>query len=120
MRPRRFLLNQLFKRATGGRISPPPSRIQALMRLPTLLRLGYALFRDERVPLWLRGGTLALLALIFSPLDVVGDLPVIGQFWDFTLSVVVLEQFIKLAPAHVVNEHIRALGLEKKVPLRRV
>jgi uncharacterized membrane protein YkvA (DUF1232 family) len=97
-----------------------PGRVNALMRLPTLLRLGYALFRDERVPLPLRAGTVVLLGLIFSPLDIVGDIPLIGQFWDFTLSVVVLEYFIKLAPAPVVNEHIVALGLEKKVPLRRV
>jgi uncharacterized membrane protein YkvA (DUF1232 family) len=115
-----FILNQVLKRATKGRLDVKPGRVDALMRLPTLLRLGYALFRDERVPLPLRGGAVALLALIFSPLDVVGDIPVIGQFWDFTLSVVVLEYFIKLAPANVVNEHIVALGLEKKVPLRRV
>jgi uncharacterized membrane protein YkvA (DUF1232 family) len=115
---RGFILNQVFKRATGGRVDVKPGRVNALMRLPTLLRLGYALFRDERVPLPLRAGTVALLALIFSPLDIVGDIPVIGQFWDFTLSVVVLEYFIKMAPASVVNEHIAALGLEKKVPRR--
>jgi uncharacterized membrane protein YkvA (DUF1232 family) len=90
------------------------------MRLPTLLRLGYALFRDERVPLWQRAATVAALGVIFSPIDLPGDIPLIGQFWDFTLSVAVLEWFIKLAPAHVVNEHITALGLEKKVPLRRI
>ncbi len=63
---------------------------------------------------------LGLLALIFSPLDFVGDIPVVGQFWDFTLAVVVLEWFIQWAPASVVNEHIRALRLEKKVPLRPI
>lgn len=115
----RTLTNQFLKRATKGRIQQP-GRIQALMRLPTLLRLGYALFRDERVPLYMRVAAIGLLGLIFSPLDVVGDLPIIGQFWDFTLAVVVLEQFIKLAPAAVVNEHITELGLEKKIPLRRV
>lgn len=114
----RFFFGQVAKRATRGRIQP--GRINALMRLPTLLRVGYALLRDERVPLWLRGGVLGMLALIFSPLDLLGDIPIIGQFWDFTLAVVVLEWFIKLAPGHVVNEHITALGLEKKVPLRRV
>lgn len=115
-----FVLNQVLKRATGGKVNVKPGRMNALMRLPTLLRLGYALFRDERVPLPLRAGTVAALGLIFSPFDIVGDIPVVGQFWDFTLSVVVLEWFIKLAPAHVVNEHITALGLEKKVPLREV
>lgn len=114
----RFLLSQVLKRTTRGRVRV--DRVGALMRLPTLLRLGYVLFRDERVPIWLRGSTLATVVFIFSPFDLPGDLPVVGQFWDFTLAVVVLEWFIKLAPAHVVNEHITALGLEKKVPLRRV
>jgi uncharacterized membrane protein YkvA (DUF1232 family) len=114
----RFFVGHAVKRATGGRINP--GRVNALIRLPTLLRLGYHLFRDERVPLWLRIAALGALALIFSPVDLLGDIPFIGQLWDFTVSVVVLEWFIRLAPAHVVNEHITALGLEKKVPLRRV
>jgi hypothetical protein len=84
------------------------------------MRLGYALFRDERIPLWQRGGVLGLLALILSPLDLPGDIPVLGQFWNFTLAVTVLEMFIKTAPPYVVNEHITRLGLEKKIPLRHL
>jgi uncharacterized membrane protein YkvA (DUF1232 family) len=116
---RRYIGKKILTRLTGGRIQSP-GRIQSLLRLPTLLRLGYALLRDERVPLWQRGGVLALLGLIFSPIDVVGDIPVIGQFWDFTLAVTVLDAFIKLAPASVVNEHITRLGLEKRIQLRKV
>lgn len=112
-----FMASQALKRMSRGKISKP-GRIQAITRLPTLLRLGYALIRDERVPNWQRVGVLGLLGLILSPLDVVGDIPVIGQFWDFTLAVVVLEAFVQNAPATVVNEHIVRLGLEKKVPLR--
>ncbi len=113
----RFVSGQIVKRATKGKIQQP-NKIQALMRLPMLLRLGYALFRDQRVPLWMRGSVLGLLALIFSPLDVIGDIPVVGQFWDFSMAVVVLDAFIQWAPAEVVNEHIRALGLERKINLR--
>lgn len=113
----RMLGKQALKRISGGKYKQP-NRIQALIRLPVLLRIGYALLRDERVPLWQRVGVLALLVLIFSPLDFVGDIPVVGQFWDFTLAVVVLENFIRWAPAPVVNEHIRRLHLEKKIPLR--
>lgn len=114
---RRYIGSQILKRVTKGRVQQP-NRMQAVMRLPTLLRLGYALFRDERVPLWQRAGVLGLLALVFSPLDLPGDIPVLGQFWDFTLAVTVLDAFIGFAPAHVVNEHIIALGLERKIPLR--
>lgn len=113
------VLKRVGKRASGGRLQKP-GRMQALMRLPTLLRLGYALFRDSRVPLWQRATVLGLLALVFSPLDFIGDIPVVGQFWDFTLAVTILDAFVQWAPPEVVNEHIRALRLEKKVRLREV
>lgn len=115
----RFIGKQILKRAAGGKLQQP-NKVQAIMRLPTLLRLAFALLRDERVPIALRAGVIGLLALILSPIDVVGDIPVVGQFWDFTLSVVVLDMFIQWAPPHVVNEHITALGLQDKIPLRSV
>ncbi|HLJ65924.1 MAG TPA: hypothetical protein VKX16_01020 [Chloroflexota bacterium] len=114
---RRYIGKKVLERLSKGKIQRP-GRVQAMIRLPTLLRLGFALFRDERVPIWQRTAVVMLLVLIFSPIDVVGDLPVIGQFWDFTLAVTVLDWFVQMAPAHVVNEHIHSLGLEKKVPLR--
>jgi uncharacterized membrane protein YkvA (DUF1232 family) len=115
----RTLSRQLLKRATGGRVQKR-NRIQALMRLPILLRLGYALLRDERVPRWQRATVLGLLGLIFSPLDLPGDIPVVGQFWDFSLAVTVLEAFLQMAPAPVVNEHITKLKLQNKIPLRAI
>ncbi|PZS04999.1 MAG: hypothetical protein DLM70_07245 [Chloroflexi bacterium] len=93
--------------------------MQALMRLPTLLRLALSLLRDARVPMWQKGSVVAALGLVMAPIDVVNYIPVVGPFWDFTLSVVIFETFINNAPATVVNEHIIALGLEKKFPLRR-
>lgn len=115
----RFLGNEVLKRIGGGKFNRP-GRIRAIIILPTLLRLSYSLFRDERVPIWQRVTAIGLVGLIFSPLDLPGDIPVIGQFWDFTLAVTVLTLFIQMAPATVVNEHIVRLGLEKKIPLRSV
>ncbi|HEX6509236.1 MAG TPA: hypothetical protein VF221_16535 [Chloroflexota bacterium] len=115
----RMVGRTVLSRVTGGRINKP-NKMQALLRLPQLLRLGYALLRDDRVPVWQRASVLGLLGLIFSPVDIPTFIPLVGQFWDFTLSVVVLELFIQNAPARVVNEHILALGLEKKIPLRKV
>lgn len=112
-----FVGKQILKRVGAGKYTPP-GRMQALIRLPNLLRLGYALIRDSRVPLWQRAGVLGLLGLIFSPLDFIGDIPLVGQFWDFTLAVVVLDWFIGTAPAEVVNHHIQRLGLQRKFPLR--
>jgi uncharacterized membrane protein YkvA (DUF1232 family) len=116
---RRFIGRKLVDRAVGAKVDRP-GKIQALRRLPTLLRLGYALMRDSRVPAWQRAGAVALVGLILSPIDVIGDVPVLGQLWDFTLAVVVLEAFINRAPAHVVNEHIVRLGLQKKIQPRSV
>jgi uncharacterized membrane protein YkvA (DUF1232 family) len=116
---RKALFRQVVGRATGGRITPV-TRVQALLRLPVLLRLAYPLFRDQRVPLYLRASVLGLVAFILSPFDLPFDIPIVGQFWGVTMVVLVLEWFIKLAPADVVNEHIEALGLEKRVPKRPV
>lgn len=115
----KILAAQALKRVSGGKFQKP-GRMQAIMRLPTLVRLSYALFRDERVPLWMRASTLGLVALVLSPLDFIGDVPVVGQFWDFTLVVVIMDAFIQWAPPEVVNEHIRRLGLENKIRLRQV
>jgi uncharacterized membrane protein YkvA (DUF1232 family) len=116
---RKALLRGVVGRATGGKVAPV-GRIQALLRLPVLLRLAYPLLRDERVPLYLRASTLGLVAFILSPVDLPFDIPVLGQFWGVTMVVLVLEWFIRLAPAEVVNEHIDALGLEKRMPKRPV
>lgn len=114
---KKFIFSQLLKRVTGGKIERP-NKVQALVRLPSLLRLTIALLRDERIPLWQRGGVLALIGLILSPIDAIGDIPVIGQVWDFTLAVVVLDAFINMAPSDVVHEHVLRLGLEQQFPGR--
>jgi hypothetical protein len=91
----------------------------ALRRLPTLLRLGAALLADPRVPIRLRVSVLGLLILILSPLDLPGNIPILGQFWGLTLAVTVLERFIhRWAPAEVVNANIRQLGLGHKISVR--
>lgn len=116
---RRFVTRRLVNRAVGSKINRP-GKVEALRRLPTLARLGYALMRDARVPAWQRAAAVGLVGLIISPLDLPGDVPVLGQIWDFTLAVTVLEAFISHAPASVVNEHIIRLGLESKYPLRTI
>src|SRR5947209_2875311 len=113
----RFVGQKLLKRMSGGTIQRR-GRIAAIARLPTLLRLTIPLMRDSRVPLWQRASVIGLIVLILSPIDAIGDIPVVGQFWDFTLAVAVLEAFIKVAPANVVAEHVTTLGLQSKFPLR--
>jgi uncharacterized membrane protein YkvA (DUF1232 family) len=53
--------------------------------------------RDARVPAVLKTATLALALLIVSPLDVFGDIPVLGLFDDAALLTLLSMLFVWLA-----------------------
>jgi uncharacterized membrane protein YkvA (DUF1232 family) len=55
------------------------------------------LFRDPAVPLWLKIATGALAALIISPLDLFGDLPVVGFADDAALLALLATAFVQVA-----------------------
>jgi uncharacterized membrane protein YkvA (DUF1232 family) len=55
------------------------------------------LMRDERVPLALKAGTAALGLLIISPIDVFGDIPVLGLFDDAVLLSLLAAAFVYAA-----------------------
>lgn len=92
----------------------PMGRIQLAMRLPSLIRLSVRLMRDSRVPVATKAGTIGVVGLVLSPLDVPGWVPVLGQMGDAIVIANVLDLFIKAAPRDVVREHIRDLGFENK------
>ena len=54
------------------------------------------LMRDVRVPTVLKTGTLALALLIVSPLDVFGDIPILGLFDDAALLTLLCMLFVWL------------------------
>jgi uncharacterized membrane protein YkvA (DUF1232 family) len=114
----RFFMKQGLKRTPFIPQMGPMDRIRALMRAPSVAKLVWALYQDPRVPLWQKGGVLAALGLVISPLDVVQAIPVVGEISDVVLAMFILDTFIKIAPAHVVNEHIVRLNLQGKIPLR--
>src|SRR5688500_3133635 len=80
------------------------------------LRLGWRLLRDDRVPA-LKLALPALLALyVMSPIDSIPDFLLgLGQIDD--LGVVVAGVLLlasvmpRLAPGHVVDEHLRNMGM---------
>jgi uncharacterized membrane protein YkvA (DUF1232 family) len=80
------------------------------------LRLGWRLLRDERVPA-LKFALPALLGLyVVSPLDPIPDFLLgLGQMDDLgvvIVGVLLLARGIpKLAPSHVVSEHLRDMGM---------
>lgn len=96
----------------------PIDRVKALVRAPSVARLVWALFQDPRVPVWQKGAALSALAVVVSPLDLIQAIPVVGEVSDVILALFILDSFIKLAPAAVVNEHITRLNLQGRIPLR--
>jgi uncharacterized membrane protein YkvA (DUF1232 family) len=73
----------------------------ALLRLlltsrRTLAR-AYALARDARVPMRLKLLALAGALFILSPLNILGDIPLLGIFDDAALLAVLLAWFVRAA-----------------------
>lgn len=102
------------KRMLNLRVLKPLERLYLITRLPSVTRLSYRLFLDRRVSLRSKAATLGVIGFVLSPLDLPGWVPVIGQASDAFVIVNVLDLFIKAAPRHVVQQHIRELGLEGK------
>ena len=92
-------------------------RIYLLWRLPTVSRLSLRLMLDPRVPVRTKAVTMGVIAWVLSPFDLPGWVPVLGQAASALVIVNVLDIFIKASPRHVVEEQIRALGLEGKYRL---
>jgi uncharacterized membrane protein YkvA (DUF1232 family) len=61
--------------------------------LPRVLPLA----RDARVPAWLKIGALAAAVLIVSPVDIFGDIPILGFFDDALLLALLINLFVLLA-----------------------
>jgi uncharacterized membrane protein YkvA (DUF1232 family) len=80
-------------------------------RLSTTKRteLLWDLVRDGRLPILARG-LLALPAVyLFSPIDLLPDfIPFIGHFDDAALFFLAFDLAARLAPAHILDEHLRA------------
>ncbi len=55
------------------------------------------LMRDLRVPFGLKAGTVAMALLIISPLDIFGDIPILGLLDDAVLLTLLAMLFVKIA-----------------------
>ena len=92
-------------------------------RMRDQLRLGWRLLRDERVSA-LKFALPTFLALyVLSPIDPIPDFLLgLGQVDDLGIviaGVLLLARIIpRLAPAHVVDEHVRDMGLDRAAKRR--
>jgi uncharacterized membrane protein YkvA (DUF1232 family) len=89
------------------------------LAMPTYGRLMIRLYRDVRVPVWLKMAGLAAAVLIVSPLDPFADIPFLNVFDDAALLMLAAKLFLGLAPAAVVAEHRMALGLDRAMSMMK-
>jgi uncharacterized membrane protein YkvA (DUF1232 family) len=86
--------------------------ISLIPPLPKVIRLGWRLFRDRRVPFYLKGMVVAALLYVLSPFDFISEIvfPGLGYLDDATLLLLASYLFMRWSPQEVVAEHVAALG----------
>jgi len=67
------------------------------------------LFRDARVPLWLKIATAVTAVFIISPLDIFGDIPIIGIFDDAALLALLANLFVMVADRSLMRNVTRTV-----------
>lgn len=77
------------------------SLLTTLTRAKTSVLAVLPHMRDRRVPFALKAATAALGVLIISPLDIFGDIPVIGLLDDAVLLTLLSMAFVAVARAMV-------------------
>jgi len=79
--------------------------------LITQIRLGWRLWRDSRVPGWVKLIPIAGLHYFLSPIDLIPDLmlPGLGEVDDLVVLLLALKMFLDFSPQAVVREHVEQL-----------
>ena len=78
---------------------------QLLFDLPRQLRLAYCLFRDERVPAYIKVAFAAALGVIALPIvDLPASIPFVGELDMVALTLLAVRLFISACPRYVVAD----------------
>jgi uncharacterized membrane protein YkvA (DUF1232 family) len=94
--------------------------LRLLPHLANFARLFWRLFRDPRVPLYLKGMVLMAFLYVLSPFDFVPDfLPIVGQVDDLALLILAVYYFIRWSPRDIVGEHVAAIDEEFRARFQR-
>ncbi|MBC5824450.1 MAG: hypothetical protein GIW99_02415 [Candidatus Eremiobacteraeota bacterium] len=76
-----------------------------ILDLPSFGLLVVRLFRDARVSTALKAAAIIGALLILSPLDLFGDIPLIGALDDVALLILLAKAFVWMCPAELVADH---------------
>jgi len=88
--------------------------VDLIRRLPTYIRLVWALLRDGRVPAQQKLILVGIGGYLFFPIDLIPDfVPVLGQLDDLAVVLLGLDLFIRSAPADIVDEHLAKISQDK-------
>ena len=82
--------------------------LRLLLAAKTAIFRAVPLVRDARVPLALKLMVAAIAVLIISPLDLFGDIPVLGALDDAALLTLLCMWFVSRAGRHVEPIPVRA------------
>ncbi|TMC68395.1 MAG: DUF1232 domain-containing protein [Chloroflexi bacterium] len=88
--------------------------VDLIRRLPTYIRLVWALLRDRRVPAQQKLILAGIGAYLFFPIDLIPDfVPVLGQLDDLAVVLLGLDLFIRSAPPLIVDEHLAKISQDQ-------
>jgi len=104
---RDFMMKAFFLRSV--------SWLRLVRRLPHLrnfVRLLWRLVRDRRVPVYLKGMLGLMILYVLSPFDLIPESVALmfGLIDDFAIVMAGVNWFLRLAPRHVVDAHLKTLA----------
>lgn len=87
--------------------SNPEESVAFLSEMFKRLRLVWLLFRDQRVPLWVKSVLPLSLLYLISPVDFIpaAIFPVVGGLDDIGVILLGLALFVKLSPPEIVQDY---------------
>ena len=88
-----------------------PAVHKAITALPNLVKLGWRLMKDPRVPVKHRAVVAAALGYAVSPIDLIPDfIPFLGQADDLLVLALALNHLFNAAGERIVREHWDGTG----------
>ncbi|MFZ5943601.1 MAG: DUF1232 domain-containing protein [Bacillota bacterium] len=81
-------------------------RVGFILNLPRSLPLAWNLIKDNRLPLKNKIFFIALsLLYLIIPVDIIPDIPILGQFDDITVFLFLFNWFLKQVPKEILIQY---------------